>query len=102
MASDDRPKGELLIPHAAATDPRAVELARIWAAEGKQHVSLATGLWEDPAAWGMMLVDLAHHIANAYAKTEGRSAVDVLARIRVGFDAEWDNPTDVPTGNLPS
>lgn len=99
MASSE---GELVIPHAAATDPRAIELARIWAAEGKQHVSLATGLWDDPAAWGMMLVDLARHVANAYAETEGRPPADVLARIRAGFDAEWDNPTDVPTGNLPS
>jgi hypothetical protein len=49
-----------------------------------------------------MLVDLAHHVANAYALTEGRSTADVLARIRVGFDTEWDNPTDSATGNLPS
>ncbi len=47
-----------------------------------------------------MLADLARHIANAYAVSEGRSSSEILARIRVGLDAEWDTPTDVPTGNL--
>jgi hypothetical protein len=93
-------KKELAIPPAAMQDLEAIEIARIWAAEGKQHVTLTTGVWEDPAAWGLMLVDLARHIASAYAVSEGRSPSEVLARIRAGFDAEWDTPTDVPTGDL--
>ena len=43
-----------------------MEVARIWAAHGRQHVHIRTGLWEDPGAWGIMLVDLARHAANIY------------------------------------
>ena len=91
---------ELPIPPAAQDDPRSIELARIWAAGGRQHVTLATGLWNDPAGWGIMLVDLARHVASAYHQAEGRPVAATLARIKQGFDAEWGNATDSPSGRL--
>jgi hypothetical protein len=91
---------ELPVPPAASEDPRAIELLRVWAAGGQQHVSLATNLWQDPAAWGLMLVDLAKHVASAYKQTDGRDPSEVLNRIRQGFDAEWSDATDTPTGAL--
>ena len=66
-------------------------MVRVWAAGGKQHVSISTGIWEDPANWGILLVDLAKHIAKSYAD---ESYNDVLVRIKEGFDAEWGSPTD--------
>jgi hypothetical protein len=63
---------ELPIPPAALTDDRARELVRVWASGGSQHVSLATGLWSDPAACGIMLVDLARHLARAYEQSGSR------------------------------
>jgi hypothetical protein len=85
---------ELPIPPAALTDAKARELVRVWAATGKQHVSLATGLWADPAAWGIMLVDLARHAARAYEQSQGLSRDAALARIRAGLEAEWSTDTD--------
>ena len=96
---DKHPK-QLPIPSAAANDARAIELLRVWAAGGRQHVSLATGLWSDPANWGIMLVDLARHIADVYSQTKGTSRGAVLQRLREGFDAEWETPTDQPTGKI--
>jgi uncharacterized protein DUF5076 len=90
---------ELPIPSAAKDASTSLEIARVWAADGKQHVSLATGLWKDPAAWGLMLADLARHVANAYYELEGRPRDEVLSRIRTGLDAEWSHPTDRPTGS---
>jgi len=90
----------LAIPPAAETDPQAVEIARIWAAGGKQHVSLKTGIWNDPTAWGLLLVDLAKHVANAYEQTEGRDRNEVLRRIKHGFDIEWESPTDEAKGKM--
>jgi len=89
---------ELSVPPAARADSAARELARVWAAGGEQHVSLEIGLWPDPGAWGLLLVDLARHVANAYEQTQGHDASDVLARIREAFDAEWQTPTDSPSG----
>ena len=39
---------ELPIPPGAIDAPEGFEIARIWIAEGKQHVSLMTEIWEDP------------------------------------------------------
>jgi hypothetical protein len=91
---------QLPVPPAAAGDARAIELLRVWAAHGKQHVSLATNIWNDPAAWGVMLVDLARHIATAYQQTEEQDYASVLNRIREGFDAEWGSATDEPSGTV--
>jgi hypothetical protein len=91
---------QLPIPGPAAKDAKAIEMVRVWATGGKQHVSLASGLWDDPANWGIMLVDLAHHIANAYEQSKGMARAGVLKRIRAGFDAEWQAPTDEPSGGL--
>jgi hypothetical protein len=69
--------------------------ARSPAAPGNPtQVSLRT-TWQDPGAWGVMLVDVARHAANAYER-EGRNRAEVLARIRGLFDAEGAAPTDVP------
>jgi hypothetical protein len=91
---------ELPIPPAAEADTQAVELLRVWAAAGNQHVSLATNAWRDPAAWGIMLVDLAKHVARAYQQSSGKPSAEVLERIRQGFDAEWHSATDSPSGSL--
>lgn len=93
---------QLPIPGPAVEDPRAIEMVRVWAAGGKQHVSLATGIWDDPANWGIMLVDLAKHIANAYEQSRGLNRITVLRRLREGFDAEWGSPTDSPSGEITS
>jgi hypothetical protein len=91
---------ELIIPAKAQDDPHSVEVARIWAAGGCQHVSLKVGQWRDPAAWGIMLVDLARHVALAYQQLESRELDDTMARIKEGFDAEWGYPTDTVTGEV--
>ena len=91
---------ELPIPPRVFPDPDAAEVVRIWTAHGKQYVSLATNVWDDPAAWGIMLVDLARHVARAYQQTTGSDHAVSLSRIREVFDAEWDFPTDEPTGSV--
>jgi|SRR5579862_7966932 len=86
---------ELPAPPGAIATPDAVEILRVWAAPGKPvHLALQT-TWQDPAAWGLMLVDLARHVAQAYER-DGRNREEVLARIRSAFDAEWSSPTDSP------
>lgn len=95
----NKPK-ELPIPPAALDDSQAMEIARIWIANDQQYVSLEPRVWSDPAAWGLMLVDLARHVAAAYQQLEGRDLSHVLERIKEGFDAEWNAPTDEPSGEI--
>ncbi len=44
--------GEMGIPEAAERDPNALELLRVWRANGPQHVSLRVAVWEDPEHGG--------------------------------------------------
>ncbi|MEY2485245.1 MAG: hypothetical protein QOH39_893 [Verrucomicrobiota bacterium] len=90
----------LEIPNTVLDDPKATEIARIWAAHDKMHVHIQTGLWPDAGNWGIMLADFAKHIANAYEQDGRGDYFKVLARIREIFEAEWDSPTDIPTGTL--
>jgi hypothetical protein len=91
---------ELLIPAAALEDPEVFEVLRVWVAKQGQHVSLDPGIWDDPFVWGMVLADLAGHIANAYEQMAGLDRADVLKRIKAGLDAELASPTDVPRGTV--
>jgi hypothetical protein len=94
MAESD----QLQIPAAVRQDPKSFELLRVWVANKGQHVSLRMGVWEDPAAWGIMLSDLMQHIANSYHPDEGLERTNTLQRIKEGLDAELASPTDHPTG----
>ena len=100
MALFGNHKGELAIPPIAKSDTRAIELVRVWVAAGSQHVTLRAQAWSDPAAWGIALVDLARHVARAFEEVQGRPSRETLQRIRAGFEAEWDEPTDTGTGRI--
>jgi hypothetical protein len=86
------PRSELPLPPTVVQAEKAMEVARIWIVDGDQHVVISPNLWKDPAAWGLMLVDLARHVAAAY-KAQGNDPQVVLQRIRDAFDAEWGTPT---------
>ncbi len=88
-------------PPAAVRDKAAFELLRVWVAEQGQHVSLRSGAWEDPFAWGIVLADLARHIVNA--ESMQRKDFDeeaFLDRMLEGFRAEIESPTDEPEGEI--
>ena len=91
---------ELVIPPAALADAKAAEMVRAWVANDDLHCTLRIGAWEDPAAWGVLLADLARHIAHAHHEQEGVDVDACLEDIREAFDAEMDSPTDAVTGEF--
>jgi hypothetical protein len=91
---------QLAIPEAAHHDMRSFELLRVWIAENDQHISLRVGVWKDPSHWGIMLGDLAGHIANTLEETEGLTRVQALKSIQLAFNAELAEPTGEPTGEI--
>jgi hypothetical protein len=96
MAQSD----QLRVPDPARTDAKSFELLRVWIAHQDQHISLRVGVWKEPEAWGMMLADLARHIAAAFEESEKRDPVEMLARIKAGFGAEIESPTEEVRGEL--
>lgn len=85
---------------------KAEECLRMWQTDGKLFVILRPSTFEDPFGWGIALADAAQHIARACThdgalQREGPdgevvivSREEVVDRIREGFDAELDSPTD--------
>ncbi|WP_150427584.1 DUF5076 domain-containing protein [Dechloromonas sp. CZR5] len=77
-------------------DAGAFEILRVWGGDNlPQQYSLKT-VRDDPGAWGLMLVDIARHVAKAYGNTGDFSEEAALKRIKELFDAEWASPTDTP------
>ena len=85
---------EIIIPPELKTNNNSTEIIRIWIENNNQKFYLRTDIWEDPGSWGLLLVDLAKHIATSYSQNNQLDKGEALKRIREGFDAEWDSPTD--------
>jgi hypothetical protein len=91
---------QLAIPDPAHADKRSFELLRVWVADQDQHISLRVGVWEDPSHWGIVLADLAGHIANTFEKAGGLTHLQALKSIQLAFNAELAEPTGEPSGEI--
>ncbi len=87
---------ELPIPPQASSNSDAAEILRAWIYAGNLEVSLLR-VWDEPDAWGILLVDLARHASRAFANEGLCGEAEAMRRIRDMFDAEWDRPTDEGT-----
>jgi hypothetical protein len=96
------PKDEMTPPPAAIDDVKSFEIARLWVASNGQHVAFRTDVWPDPAAWGIVLADLARHVALAYQREGDHDVDDVLERVLAGFHTELETPTDSQDGGIPN
>jgi hypothetical protein len=76
-----------------ALEQGGVEVLRAAVVEGGLHVSLRRA-FDDPEAWGMLLADIARHVARIYEKENQIPEDQTIERVRNMFDAEMDGPTD--------
>lgn len=95
---------ELCIPPEALAH-RSVEMIRVWLANEKQHCVLNIGFWEERglderAAWGIVLADMIHHLADAHESEYGHNPQETVRLIRRSFEAEMDNPTSARLGEF--
>lgn len=79
-----------------AREKEARELLRVWGGANFPQQYVIQTMWDDPGVWGLLLVDLARHVAKAYEDSHGLTESETLDRIKELFDAEWLAPTDVP------
>lgn len=93
---------ELPIPPAARSDKNARELIRAWAANGGLHCSLSVDNWgeEERIAWGILLTDVARHVADALHDQKGWDRNETVAEIRRVFNAELESATATPSGKF--
>jgi hypothetical protein len=93
----------LIIPPAARRDRKSVE-------DGPRlelYVVLNIRFWEDPPrgvderdAWGILMADMARHIANAHETEYGRDPRETLNFIREAFEREMAKPTSGHSGRF--
>jgi hypothetical protein len=87
---------ELCVPPSAVSDKNACELIRAWAAHGGLHCSLNVEAWPDDKAasgWGILLSDVARHVADALKQSQGFEQPDTINQIRAVFNSELTAPT---------
>jgi hypothetical protein len=91
---------ELVIPTEAELDADAGELLRAWVVKGALHCSIKPTIWPDPGNWGILLADVARHVARAIQLHDGRLPTETVARITQVFNVEIETPTDKPDGEF--
>ena len=79
-----------------ALEAGGVEVLRAAIVDGGLHVALRRA-FDDPEAWGMLIADIARHVARIYATEDKFREEETLERIRAIFDAEMDAPSDPGT-----
>lgn len=94
------------IPEAALRDEDAVEMLRVWIAERGLHCSMKVGMYRETTkvpeekAWGMILADVARHLANALESSYSINAGESLEKIRDSFISELGAPTSEAKGGF--
>jgi hypothetical protein len=91
----------LQVPPEVARDENSTELLRAWAANGGLVCVLKPAPWNGaPEHWGIVLADVARHVANAVREERGVPAHATLAIIAHIFNSELKAPTDSPFGHF--
>jgi hypothetical protein len=97
-SEDPRASFDALHVPPAALEHGGVEVLRAAIVDGGLHVSLRRA-FDDPDAWGILLADIARHVARIYANETAMSEDEVLDHVRAMFESELDTPTDPGTTN---
>ena len=79
---------ERQIPPDAHTADEAHEILRGWLIDRRLQCSLLPGAFPEPFGWGILLADVAHHIADALAESDGADRATVLRDIARAFNVE--------------
>lgn len=84
------------------TGDQAHEMIRAWVADGDLHCKLNIGSWGDnePMGWGILLSDVARHVADALYEQHGIEREHTLAAIRAVFNDELNSPSSETRGGF--
>jgi hypothetical protein len=91
---------DLAVPSEVEADPKAREVLRAWVANGGLVCALRPETWSETTNWGIVLADVARHVANAVHDLKGDEPAVTVENIRNLFNAELASPTDKPKGHF--
>ena len=82
-----------LNPPPMVRDQDAQEIMRAAVLGQELHFSLMRG-FADPAAWGLVFVDAARHVARAFAHEKMCTEDEAVERIRIAFEKAIREPPE--------
>lgn len=82
---------KLAVPPGVMEHPESLEVFRAWLCHRRLYISVNTELWEDPAAYGLMLADISQHVSNALAHATGKPREVISASIANGILAQIED-----------
>ncbi len=93
---------ELPVPPHAKSDPKSVEVLRAWIVNDGLQCTLTPGAFgeNELIVWGILLSDVANHVADALQKAQGRDREETLKAIQQHFNSEMDSPTEETGGEF--
>ncbi len=83
----------------AALEQGGTEVVRAVVIDGDLHVSLRRA-FDDVETWGVLLADVARHIARLYAREDNRSEEEILETVCAAFEAELEQPSPPSTSSV--
>ncbi|NEP84754.1 MAG: DUF5076 domain-containing protein [Okeania sp. SIO3B3] len=94
---------ELPIPVDIGNDPKATEMVRLWLAHNRPNVALKLGLhagsdnssFDEREFWGILLSDIAHHVANGLDQRFGYDRKETMNEI---IEVFVENASKSPPG----
>ena len=94
---------ELAAPPLTKDNPGAVELVRAWIVNNGLQCTLNIGGFgkDELSTWGVLLSDVARHVANAHHELNGSDAGENLKAISAQFNLEMTTLTAPDGGENP-
>ena len=80
--------------------PGSPEVLRAWIVDGGLVCSLLPTAWPEASTWGILLADVARHVADGVQGATGAPKEETLRQIWHLFNTELGFPTDLPTGRF--
>lgn len=90
--ADENYMYQIPIPTAVQEDDKSIELLRLFAKSEGQEFAINVH-YKDPAAWGILISDLLHHLAWAYER-KGHDPDLTFRRILEALNAELEETTE--------
>ncbi|MEM8993173.1 MAG: DUF5076 domain-containing protein [Acidobacteriota bacterium] len=90
---------ELEPPSAIEEAEEAIEVLRAWVADEHLQATLDPMAFESPGVWGSLLADLARHVANTWAQSDGGHPAEIYGEIVQAFVDESAETAAVSTAD---
>jgi hypothetical protein len=91
---------QLPVPIEEEEVEEAVEVIRVWVADGELHFSLFA-IWKDnPEVWGSLLADTAHHVAKSLADEVPENEERIFRQIKQAIMSELEKSTATHSGQV--